>query len=175
MSRKLSVIPATPADVPLLLELMGALAEYERMVEQLVSTEADLADALFGPRPAVEALLGYLDGVAVGYALYYTTYSTFLGRRGIYLEDLFVRTEARGAGMGQALLARLAAIAVERGCARLEWAVLNWNEPSIKFYESIGGEMMKEWWLVRMTGDSIVSLARANAGGGSKPRLTANA
>jgi GNAT superfamily N-acetyltransferase len=159
MSRKLSVIPATPADVPLLLELMAALAEYERMVEQLVSTEADLADALFGPRPAVEALLGYLDGDAVGYALYYTTYSTFLGRRGLYLEDLFVRTEARGAGMGQALLARLAAIAVERGCARLEWAVLNWNEPAIGFYKRLGAEPMDTWTVYRLAGDALEALA----------------
>jgi len=159
MSRKLSVIPATPADVPLLLELMAALAEYERMVEQLVATEADLADALFGPRPAVEALLGYLDGDAVGYALYYTTYSTFLGRRGLYLEDLFVRTEARGAGMGQALLARLAAIAVERGCARLEWAVLNWNEPAIGFYKRLGAEPMDTWTVYRLAGDALEALA----------------
>jgi len=159
MSRKLSVIPATPADVPLLLELMAALAEYERMVEQLVSTEAYLADALFGPRPAVEALLGYLDGDAVGYALYYTTYSTFLGRRGLYLEDLFVRTEARGAGMGQALLARLAAIAVERGCARLEWAVLNWNEPAIGFYKRLGAEPMDTWTVYRLAGDALEALA----------------
>lgn len=160
MSRKLSVLPATPADVPLLLELMGALAEYERMVEYLVATEADLADALFGPRPAVEALIGYLDGVAVGYALYYTTYSTFLGRRGIYLEDLFVRSEARGEGMGQALLARLAAIAVERGCARLEWAVLNWNEPAIGFYKRLGAEPMDTWTVYRLADEPLVALAK---------------
>jgi GNAT superfamily N-acetyltransferase len=160
MSRKLSVVSATPADVPLLHELMGELAEYERLVEYLVTTEADLADALFGPRPAAEALVGYLDGAAVGYAMFFMTYSTFRGRRGIYLEDLFVRTEARGEGMGQALLARLAAIAVERGCARLEWAVLNWNEPAIGFYKRLGAVPMDTWTVYRLTDEPLAALAK---------------
>ena len=155
----LEVRVATAADVPLIHELMRGLAVYEKLEHAFVSTPADLNEALFGARPVCDAILAELDGTPVGFALYFTTYSTFVGRPGIYLEDLFVLPEHRGKGAGKALLARLAAIAVERKCARLEWAVLDWNEPSIGFYKSLGAVPMDEWTVYRMTGDALAKLA----------------
>jgi GNAT superfamily N-acetyltransferase len=151
--------PATPADVPALLGLIHALAVYEKLEHMAVGTEEALAQALFGERPACEAIIAERGGRPVGFALFFTTFSTFLCKPGIYLEDLFVEPEHRGAGIGKALLARLAALAVERGCGRFEWRVLDWNAPSIAFYEALGGELLREWLLVRVAGDALPAMA----------------
>lgn len=157
-----AITPAAPADVPLLFELMRGLAVYEKLEPALVSTPADLERALFGAPPLAEALIGRLDGTPVGYALFYPTYSTFSGKPGLWLEDLFVLPEARGGGVGAALLARLAAIASERGCGALEWDVLDWNESAIGFYKALGAEPSGEWTTYRLAGDA---LARVGAKG----------
>jgi GNAT superfamily N-acetyltransferase len=149
----------TQNDIPVIQGLIRGLAIYEKLEHALVATEADLHEALFGARPACEALVAALDGRPVGYALYFRTYSTFLGKPGIYLEDLFVLPDARGKGAGKALLARLAAITVERGYGRLEWAVLDWNEPAIGFYRSLGAEPMDEWTVYRLSGPALETLA----------------
>lgn len=159
MSETLSIREAEQRDVPLILELIGALAEYERLAHEMVATEEMLSTALFGERPVAEVLIASLDGQSVGFALYFHNFSTFLGRAGIYLEDLFVRPEARGRGIGRALLERLAAIAVERDCGRLEWSVLDWNEPAIGFYRRLGAEPMSDWTVFRLTGDALRQLA----------------
>jgi GNAT superfamily N-acetyltransferase len=151
--------PATPADVPTVARLIRALAEYEKLVHTLDLDEARLRDHLFGPRPYCEALIAEDSGVAVGYALFFHTYSTFRGLPGIYLEDLFVLPECRGRGHGKALLAELAKLALGRGCGRLEWSVLNWNEPSIGFYKSLGAAPLDEWTAYRLSGDALTALA----------------
>jgi GNAT superfamily N-acetyltransferase len=151
--------PATPADVPTIARLIRALAEYERLTHEVVLDEARLRDHLFGPRPYCEVLIAEDAGTAVGYALFFHTYSTFRTRPALYLEDLFVLPEHRSRGHGKALLAALAKIAVERGCGRLEWSVLNWNEPSIGFYKSLGATPMDEWTVYRLTGDALTKLA----------------
>lgn len=170
-----NIRPAKPADIPVVFDLIKQLAEYEKLSHMVSGNEAMLREALFGAKPVCEAVVAFEGELPVGFALYFSTFSTFLCKPGLYLEDLFVLPEKRGCGYGKALLSHLAALCLERGCGRFEWRVLDWNEPSIKFYESIGGEMMKEWWLVRMTGDSIASLARADSTGNAKPKLTANA
>ena len=152
---------ATKADVPLLHGLIRQLAIYEKLEHTMVSTEADVAEGLFGARPAAEALVASLDGAPVGFALFFTTYSTFLGRPGLYLEDLFVVPEARGHGAGKALLARLAQLTVERRYGRLEWVVLDWNEPAIGFYKRLGALPMDEWTTYRVTGDALAKLAQS--------------
>jgi GNAT superfamily N-acetyltransferase len=154
-----AIRPATEGDVDEVLRLIRELAEYEKLAHMAVGTPAMLREALFGARPACEALIAESGGRAVGFALYYTTFSTFLCKPGIHLEDLFVEPAHRGAGIGKALLRRLAALAAERGCGRLEWHVLDWNEPSIRFYESLGATLMKEWILVRMTRPEFAALA----------------
>ena len=159
MSR-VRIVPATKADVPLLHELTRGLAVYEKLEHALVATETDVEAALFGPRPAAEAILGYLDDQPVGFALTFDTYSTFLGKRGTWLEDLFVLPEARGNGVGKALLVALAARCLERGHGRLEWNVLDWNEPAIGFYRALGAQPMDEWTTMRVTGDALGRLAR---------------
>src|SRR5205085_11574957 len=141
------------------LRLIGELAEYEKLSDMAVGTEESLAAALFGPRPACEALVAERDGRAIGFALYFTTFSTFLCKPGIYLEDLFVEPAHRGVGIGKALLRRLAGLVVERGGGRFEWRVLDWNEPSIRFYESLGAAILKEWLLARVTGPALERLA----------------
>jgi GNAT superfamily N-acetyltransferase len=151
--------PATPDDVPVIAELIRALADYERLAHEVVLDESLLRDHLFGARPYAEVVLAEHEGAVVGFALFFHNYSTFLGRPGIYLEDLFVRPEHRGAGHGKALLAHLAALAVERGCGRLEWSVLDWNEPSIAFYKSLGAAPMDEWTVYRLTGAALSALA----------------
>jgi len=156
----IDVRAATPADVPLLHGLVRELAVYEKLEHAMVSKESDLSAALFGVRPAAEALVASLDGRGIGFAIYFTTYSTFLGRPGLYLEDLFVLPDARGKGAGKALLARLAAITSERNYGRLEWAVLDWNEPAIGFYKKLGALPMDEWTVYRVTGDALERLAR---------------
>ncbi len=153
--------PATPADVPLILRLITALAEYERLAHQVVATEATLRDTLFGPSPAAEVVIASVDGQPAGFALWFHNYSTFLARRGLYLEDLFVLPEWRGRGIGRRLLAHLANIAVERGCGRMEWAVLDWNEPAIGFYRKLGATVLEDWRICRVTGATLAALARA--------------
>jgi len=152
---------ATRADVPLLHDLIRQLAIYEKLEHTMVSTEADVAEALFGARPAAEALVASQGGAPVGFALFFTTYSTFLGRPGLYLEDLFIVPEARGHGAGKALLARLAQLTVERRYGRLEWVVLDWNEPAIGFYTRLGALPMDEWTTYRVTGDALAKLAQS--------------
>jgi GNAT superfamily N-acetyltransferase len=151
---------ATRADVAELLRLIRELAIYEKLEHMAEGTEPMLAEALFGARPAAEAMVAERGGRAVGFALFFTTFSTFLCKPGLYLEDLFVEPAHRGHGIGKALLARLAALARERGCGRLEWRVLDWNEPSIRFYESLGASLLKEWILVRMTRPEFEALAK---------------
>lgn len=153
--------PATPADVPAIHGLIRELADYEKLTHAVVATERDLHEALFGPRPCAEALVAARDGRTVGFALFFTSYSTFVGRPGIYLEDLYVQPAARGCGIGKALLARLAALAVERRCGRLEWSVLDWNAPAIGFYRSLGAKPMDEWTVYRLDGDALRTLGRA--------------
>lgn len=150
---------ANPADVPTILSLIRELAEYEREPDAVVATEDDLTAALFGPKPAAEAVIAEIDGGAVGFALFFHNFSTWTGKRGLYLEDLYVTPEARGRGVGKALLAHLAGIALDRGCARFEWAVLDWNAPAIGFYDAIGAISMDEWTVRRVTGDALTRLA----------------
>ena len=152
---------ATERDVSTILEMINALAVYERMSDQVVATEAGLREALFGPRPDAEVLIAYADGTPAGFALFFHNFSTFLGRRGLYLEDLFVKPEMRGSGIGKRLLAELARLAVERKCGRFEWAVLDWNEPALRFYRSLGAVGLKEWIPHRVTGEALLALAAA--------------
>jgi len=153
---------ATPDDIPTIAALIRALAEYERLAHEVVLDEGELRAHLFGERPYAEVILAEHEGGVVGFALFFHNFSTFLGKPGIYLEDLFVRPEHRGGGHGKALLAHLAGIAVARGCGRLEWSVLDWNEPSIAFYRSLGATAMDDWTTYRLTGDSLADLARAS-------------
>ncbi|MFO0803575.1 MAG: GNAT family N-acetyltransferase [Gemmataceae bacterium] len=150
---------ATPADVPIIAQLIRDLAEYEKLSHAVDFDEAKLHDHLFGPRPYAEVLLAEDAGSVVGFALFFHNYSTFRGKPGIYLEDLFVKPECRGKGLGKALLLRLAKLAAERDCARVEWSVLNWNEPSIRFYESLGAVPMNEWTVYRLTDEALVRAA----------------
>ena len=155
----LSIRPATPADLPLIAGFIRNLAEYEKLAHEVRFDEAKLAANLFGPRPYAEVVIGELGGVPQGFALFFHNFSTFEGRPGIYLEDLFVRPEARGSGLGKALLAHLAKLCVERDCARLEWWVLDWNAPSIGFYQSLGARLMDEWTVMRVDGEALTKLA----------------
>jgi GNAT superfamily N-acetyltransferase len=150
--------PAVPSDTPTIAALIHALAAYERLSDAVVLDEALLHRHLFGPRPYVEALLAEDEGVVVGFALFFHNYSTFLGRPGLYLEDIFVRPEYRGRGHGKALMRELARLAIERGCGRLEWSVLNWNAPSIRFYQSLGAVPLDEWTTFRLSGDALQRL-----------------
>ena len=152
--------PARPGDCDDLHRLIVALAEYEKLTHMVEGSAEGLRAALFGARPSCEAVIAERQGRAVGFALYFTTFSTFLCRPGLYLEDVFVEPEHRGAGIGKALLRHLASIAAERGCGRFEWRVLDWNTPSIRFYESLGAEVLPEWQLVRMTRPEFLALAQ---------------
>jgi GNAT superfamily N-acetyltransferase len=151
--------PATPADVPTIARLIRELAEYERLADRVVLDEARLRDHLFGPRPYCEVILAEDAGRVVGFALFFHNYSTFLARPGLYLEDLFVEPAHRGQGHGKALFVALARLAVERGCGRVEWAVLDWNEPSIDFYRSLGAEALDDWTVYRLHEDALTRLA----------------
>lgn len=151
---------AVEADIPLIHALIRELAEYERLSHVVTATDARLRETLFGPRPAAEVLIASLDSTPVGFALFFQNYSTFLAQPGLYLEDLFVRPEFRGRGVGRKLLARLAAIAVERNYGRVEWTVLDWNEPAIRFYQSLGAKPMDDWTVMRLTGDDLVKVAK---------------
>ncbi|HEY8485286.1 MAG TPA: GNAT family N-acetyltransferase [Longimicrobiales bacterium] len=158
-TERLEIRPATEADVPLVLTFIQELAEYEKLRHEVVATEERIREALFGPRPYAEVLLAELGGEPVGFALFFHNFSTFLGRPGLYIEDLYVRPAARRRGVGRRLLARLAALARERGCGRMEWSVLNWNEPAIRFYRSLGARPLEEWQVYRLTGEALEALA----------------
>src|SRR5437764_3705368 len=154
--------PARVEDVPLILELIRELATYERAPEEVAATEGQLVTVLFGEKPVAEVLLAFEGKSPVGFAVFFHNFSTWLGRPGLYLEDLFVKPENRGKGYGRALLVELAKIARERNCGRMEWAVLDWNEPAIKFYRSLGAKPMDEWTVFRLTRQGIGSLAETN-------------
>jgi GNAT superfamily N-acetyltransferase len=158
-SKNVSIRPATPADSALILKFIRDLAEYEKLLDSVETSEADIAVALFGPNPRAFADIAEIDGAPVGFALWFYNFSTFVGRHGIYLEDLFVRPEARGSGAGKALLANLAKRCVDENLGRLEWAVLDWNAPSIAFYDSLGAAALDEWIVRRMTGEALRTLA----------------
>ena len=155
----MKIRPATEADLGTIEELIRALAEYERMADEVVMTDELLRQNLFGERPYAEVLIAEVDGEAAGFALFFHNFSTFVGRPGIYLEDLFVKPEHRAKGFGKALLKRLAEIAVERGCGRMEWAVLDWNEPAIGFYRKLGARPNDDWTVFRLAGESLRNLA----------------
>src|SRR6266480_1036194 len=148
-------------DVPVILQLIRDLATYERAPDEVTATKEQLIDVLFGQRPSAEVLLAFEGQSAVGFAVYFYNFSTWLGRPGLYLEDLFVKPEERGKGYGRALLVELAKIARDRACGRMEWAVLNWNEPAIKFYRTLGAKPMNEWTVFRLTREEIAKLAGA--------------
>lgn len=160
----LAIRPAAPADLPLIAQLIRDLADYEQLGHEVRFDQTVLASKLFGPRPYAEVLIGELAGTAQGFALFFHNFSTFEGRPGIYLEDLFVRPAARGAGLGKALLAHLAHLALARDCARLEWSVLDWNEPAIGFYRKLGARLMDEWTVMRVDGPALARLGAATAG-----------
>ncbi|HWM26295.1 MAG TPA: GNAT family N-acetyltransferase [Chthoniobacterales bacterium] len=153
----------TEADVPIILRLIQELADYERAPDAVVTTEGGLRDVLFGAKRSAEVLLALEEGEPVGFAVYFYSFSTWLGRPGLYLEDLFVRPAARGKGYGRALLERLAQIAQDRGCGRMEWAVLDWNDPAIQFYKKLGAEPMTEWTVFRLTQEGIARLAASKS------------
>ena len=158
MPKNVTIRPATRADLPLIAALIRDLAAYEKLSHDVRFDEAGLGEHLFGSRPMAEVLIGEVAQEAHGFALFFHNFSTFEGAPGIYLEDLYVRPEARGAGLGKALLAHLAATAVQRGCKRLEWSVLDWNAPSIGFYKNLGARMMDEWTIMRVDGAALQQL-----------------
>jgi GNAT superfamily N-acetyltransferase len=160
MDHDFQIRTATEADVPVILQFIRKLADYEKLSHEVTATPELLREKLFGERRYAEVLIGVSQGRPIGFALFFHNFSTFLGKPGIYLEDLFVDVEHRGKGFGKALLSRLAALAVERDCGRLEWSVLDWNEPSIKFYRALGAVPMDEWIVYRVTGDALRALAR---------------
>ena len=157
----LSIRPATSADLPLIAQFIRDLADYEKLAHEVRFDDATLGEKLFGERPYAEVLIGEIDGSPQGFALFFHNFSTFEGRPGIYLEDLFVRPDARGSGLGKALLAHLAKLCIERDCARLEWSVLDWNAPAIGFYKGLGARLMDEWTVMRVDGDALTELAKA--------------
>jgi GNAT superfamily N-acetyltransferase len=153
------ISPATPADIPAILDFIRKLAEYEHLSHTVTATEADLHNHLFGPAPAAEVLLAKIADKPIGFALYFTTFSTFLGSPGIWLEDLFVSPDHRHRGIGQALLRAVANIAIKRNCGRLEWSVLDWNQPAIQLYKKLGAVPMNDWTTQRLTGEALLRLA----------------
>ncbi len=153
------IVPATERDLPLVLDFIRKLAEYEKLSHQVVATIELLREGLFGECRVAEVVLAYLGEEPVGFALYFHNFSTFVGRAGIYLEDLFVEPHHRGKGIGKALLAHVANLAVQRKCGRFEWAVLDWNTPSIEFYKSLGAVPLDDWTLFRLTGDALQRVA----------------
>ena len=169
------IVPATPADIADLHALIAGLAEYERLTEICVAKQHDLEAALFGERRCAEALIARVDAnrqEAAGFALFFHTYSTFIGRRSLWLEDLFVQPEHRRRGLGRQLLGTLAALAVERGCGRFEWSVLDWNTSAIRFYESLGASLLTDWRIARVTSDALPRLAETAPGGTSRQRTS---
>jgi len=160
MADSLTIRPAAADEMPLVLEFIRELAAYEHLEHEVTVTTADLATALFGPRPYAEVVFACLEGTPVGFALFFHNFSTFIGKPGIYLEDLYVRPEKRGCGIGRRLLAWLARTTLERGCARLDWVVLDWNAPSIGFYRSVGAVAQDQWTTMRVSGAALERLAR---------------
>jgi GNAT superfamily N-acetyltransferase len=158
-SNRIAISDATPADTGLILSLIRELAEYEKLAHAVAATEADIARALFAEKPAAQAIIARVDGAPAGFALFFTNFSTFLGKPGLYLEDLFVRPAWRGQGIGKELLVHLARLARARGYGRFEWAVLDWNEPALKFYRSLGAEAKAEWVIHRIAGEALDNLA----------------
>jgi GNAT superfamily N-acetyltransferase len=163
MGAEFKIRTARRADVPTILQLIRDLATYERAPNEVTATEEQLVDVLFGEKPAAEVLLAFENETPVGFAVFFHNFSTWLGRPGLYLEDLFVKPEKRGKGYGRALLVDLAKIAYERGCGRMEWAVLDWNNPAIKFYRALGAKPMDEWTVFRLTRDGIAELAKSDS------------
>ena len=161
MSEPFQIRPAKIGDISLILELIRDLATYERAPNDVLATEEQLRRVLFGEKPSAEVVLGFEGESPVGFAVFFHNFSTWLGRPGLYLEDLFVKPELRGKGYGRALLVHLARIAEERGCGRLEWAVLDWNEPAIQFYRKLGAKPMDDWTVFRLTGEEISTLAQS--------------
>ena len=159
MDAAFRIDPAVEADVPVILELIRDLADYEKLSNQVTATEADIARSLFGDPPRAEAVIARLDGEAIGFALFFHNYSTFVGRPGLYLEDLYVRPAFRGRGFGRRLLVHLARIAVDRSCGRFEWSVLDWNAPAITAYRRAGAVPLDDWTVYRLTGDALERLA----------------
>jgi GNAT superfamily N-acetyltransferase len=159
----LKITSATRADVPLILALIGELADYEKLRHEAVATEESVASALFGAKASAEAVIARLDGEPVGFALFFHNFSTFLCQKGLYLEDLFVRPAARGTGLGKLLLQRLAQIAVERDCGRFEWSVLDWNVDAQAFYQRMGATMLPDWRICRVTGEALQALGTPTA------------
>lgn len=157
----ISIRPAARADLPLIAQFIRDLAVYEKLAHEVRFDETKLGEKLFGRRPYAEVVIGELDGEPQGFALFFHNFSTFEGRPGLYLEDLFVHPEARGSGLGKALLAHLAQLCVTRDCARLEWSVLDWNTPAIGFYQNLGAKLMDEWTVMRVDGDALTDLAAA--------------
>jgi GNAT superfamily N-acetyltransferase len=155
----MDIRPATAEDVPEIMRLIRALAEYEKLSHAVVATEERLQRSLFGERPLAEALLGWLNGRAIGFAVFFHNYSTFRGCAGLYLEDLFVEPAHRGNGHGKALLLHLARLAVQRGCERMEWSVLNWNTPAIGFYKNLGARQLQDWSIFRLDGEALKDAA----------------
>ena len=153
------IVPAQASDVPIILEMIKALAEYEQLTHEVVATEDDLRQSLFGPRPAGEVVLAYAGDTPIGFALFFHNFSTFLGRHGLYLEDLFVVPEWRGKGVGKQLLAHIASIAESRNCGRMEWALLDWNESAIAFYRRMGAHVLDDWRICRLTGHELRAAA----------------
>jgi GNAT superfamily N-acetyltransferase len=162
---KATIRSATPADIPHVLRLIRGLAEYEHMLDQVTLTEADLRDALFGPRPRVSAIVAQDDGPPMGLALFYHTFNTFRARSNIFLEDLFVEAEYRGQGIGLALMRHLAQVAIAQNCGRIEWRVLNWNQPSIDFYKRIGAVQALDWQTRQLGGARLAALAEGKSHG----------
>ena len=160
-SESIRLKPATQDDVPVILQFIKELAEYEKLSQEVVATEDTLRTSLFGARPAAEVVIAYANDAPVGFALYFQTFSTFLGRPGIYLEDLYVTPARRSQGIGRRLLAYVARVAVDRGYGRMEWSVLNWNEPALVVYRKIGARPMDEWTVQRLTGEALQALARS--------------
>jgi GNAT superfamily N-acetyltransferase len=152
--------PAVPTDVTDIVGLIRELAEFERLLDQFVATEARLRESVFGPKPYAEVLMARLGQESIGFALFFHNYSTFRAQPGIYLEDLYVRPAFRGEGIGEAMLKRIAKLAVERGCGRFEWSVLDWNQRAVEFYKALGAEPLNEWTMFRVSGDSLIRLAQ---------------
>lgn len=159
MKNAIKIKSATVSDIPLILSLIKELADYEKLSHEVVATEEALKKTLFGQHSHAEIIIGYLNDIPVGFALFFHNYSTFLGRPGVYLEDLYVKKDVRGNGVGQKMLSYIARIAKERECGRLEWSVLDWNEPAINFYKSVGAKPMDEWTVYRLTGDALDKFA----------------
>jgi GNAT superfamily N-acetyltransferase len=160
---KIRIVPATERDLPIILDMIRALADYERLAHRVTATEEQLRETLFGIKPAAEVLLAHGERECAGFAVFFATYSTFLAQPGLYLEDLYVKPHLRGHGIGLALLRRLARVATERGCGRVEWGVLNWNQPSVEFYKKLGAVPMDEWTKYLLTGEALETLACGDA------------